>query len=208
MGFLDKLFGKKQSATSTGGHAGSSSTVQSPTANVGVTPVDIRAVKTLLEHPYGAALPMSVNDSGRVATAFVFRESEERIAELARSGALASMHTKAAFLSVSGVEIYVTLFRIGDQVFEIWWNWHNPVIHPLLDRLFDQDEVIVGFVSERPEIDRIVRHPSSIQDGLRANRSKLEAAQPWTMEAFDSARAAVEEQYPTPVALWKADGSS
>jgi len=175
-------------------------------SNASVTPVDTLFINALLEQPYGSALPMSVNDSGHVVTALIFRESKARIAELASLGALARMQTRAAFLEVSGVEIYVTLFTLGDQVFEIWWNWHNPVVRPVFERLFEQKEVVVGFVSDQPVIDHIVRHPSPIQDGLRTNRSKLVATQAWTMEAFDNARAAVEKEYPTPVILWKVLG--
>jgi hypothetical protein len=193
-------------APSTGGYAHRSGAVQSPTANDGVTPLDTFALATLLEQPHGAALPMSVNDSGRDATAFVFRESDDRIVELARSGAFASVHIRSSLLGVGDVQLYVTLVRFGDQVFEIWWNWHNPIIRPLFDRLFSQDEVIVGFVSDRPAIANVHRYPSSIREPLRADRSQLTAAQPWTMEAFDRARATVEKEYPTPVALWQALG--
>jgi|GEM_PF-4046390 len=192
MDFLNKLFGKKQ-PTST-------------VANVDITPVDNSALNTLLEQPYGAALPILANRAGHTVTAFVFRESQDRIAELARSGAFKSMHTKAAFIEVGGVILYVTLFKIGDQVFEIWWNWHNPIIRPIFSNLFEQKEFVVGFVSDQPTLDRIERYPSPIQDGLRANRSKLNTSRSWTMDAFDKARAAVEQQYPTPVSLWKANG--
>jgi hypothetical protein len=175
--------------------------------NVDLPFSDTSAINVLLEQPYGAAMPMSLDQSGHLVTAFIFRESKNRIAEFEDTNALASMHTKAAFLEVRGVIIYVTLFMIGDQVFEIWWNWHNPVIRPLFESLFEQHELVICFVSDRPEIDRIVRHPSPLLDGLRANRVKLTAAQIWSMDAFNSARAAVEAQFPTPVALWKASGS-
>jgi hypothetical protein len=212
MGFLHNLFGKKQPSTKSGSIEPVQPSVPlssaQPSSYVGVTPLDPLAVDTLLEQPYGSALPMSVNDSGRIATAFMFRESKTRIAELERSGALASVHIRTAVIGVSGVKIYVTLVRFGDQLFEMWWNWHNPVIQPLFQRLFDQDIVVVCFVSDQPKIDFIFRTPSSIRDGLRARGSELTASQPWTMEAFDNARTTVQENYPTPVALWQALGQS
>ncbi|HLO32343.1 MAG TPA: hypothetical protein VK249_24550 [Anaerolineales bacterium] len=198
MDFLNKLFGKKQPVTT--------AQASSPAVPPALTPLDPSAVDTLLKQPYGAALPIAVNESGYMFTAFAFRESKERIAELERSGEMIALHTRAAFLDLAGVSIYVTLFKIGDQVFEIWWNWHNPYSQILLKRLFDQKEMIVAFFSDQPEIERTVRHPSVIQEGLLKNRSQLTASEPWTMEAFNRARAAVEEQYPTPVALWKALG--
>jgi len=95
---------------------------------------------------------------------------------------------------------------IANQAFEIWWNWHNPVLRSIFKRLFDQDEVIIGFVSDRVKIEGTCRIPSPIKGTLRACRSQLTAAPPWTMEAFDRARVVVEQEYSTPVALWHALG--
>jgi hypothetical protein len=169
-------------------------------------PINTKDLQILLKMPFGVALPTSVNISGQVATAILFRESAERIKELDLEGALLSMHTRSALLGVNNVVLYVTLFRLGDQIFEIWWNWHNQVHRRLFERLFEQDEISFGFVSEQPKFERILRHASTIKEGLRANRSTLTTAKSWTMAEFEEARSIIYKQYPTPVSLWQALG--
>jgi len=82
----------------------------------GITALEPADIQILLDQPYGSALPISASDSGRVVTALVLRESGDHIAELAGSDAPSAVHIRAAFLGVGGVQIYVTLIRIGDQV--------------------------------------------------------------------------------------------
>lgn len=158
----------------------------------------------LLEQPHGAALPTLVEEGGRSVTCFLFRETEERIGELT-SDAQVGVHVRAGLLGVADVLLYVNLIRIKDQVFEIWWNWHSP-LRPRFENLFDQDEMILAFLSDSPTPVEVVRASWAElgREDLRKARGQIESSEPWSMDAFDSARNAVYESYPTLVALWEA----
>lgn len=153
-----------------------------------------------LEQPYGAAIPTLADLDGKPVAALIFREREERIHELTEEEA----EVRAFGIEVSGVPLLVTMVRLGDQVFESWWNWYNPALRPMMEKLFEQEDLTVAFLSDTPNPVAVKKYPwARVRDSLRPVRTKLETSAPWTMQQFDHARQTVYGAYPTPVQLWQ-----
>lgn len=157
-------------------------------------------VAMLLQSPYSSALfALGADDTGEELTMFLLHESPDHVRGLPEE---VPVDVRAAVYMRSGVPLVVILLRVSGELYETWWNFHNPAARRGLENLRRQDLLILRFIGDTPEPLRTIALPSPVRDGVRQIWDQLEESDPWEMEAFDRAREQVYAEFATVQALW------
>ncbi len=161
-------------------------------------------VVVLLTHtPVGGALfarfPFPEEDGG-MQTALIIHESAEHVQNLP---ATLDIQERSVFFEEQGVGLLAVMYRIGGEMYETWWNYHNPSMRQSIDDLQHQPRLCFMFFDDSLEPSRVVWAPNGLQTVFAAFAGRAGAMTPWSMPAFDAARAQVYARYPTLGALWK-----
>jgi hypothetical protein len=137
--------------------------------------------------------------------AFLIRETSDRLAQMPRD---AKVHVRAGGMQQGDVLVVIVIVcveqgRYGDELYETWWNVHQPAGGlEMFQRMGQQTTLRLWFYGDTGEVERVLE----LENGLRAFFQSVMAVVPtipaWTMAAFDAARASIERLFPSTADLW------
>jgi hypothetical protein len=109
---------------------------------------------------------------------------------------------------LSGIALVPVMFQIGknpDQLFETWFNYYAPGEDgkKAMKTLITQDTIGFHFYGSNGQKVKSSVIKNGLQEFFRDAREGCVKLPPWSMSAFDTARAELYQQYPSPMLLWK-----
>jgi len=157
-----------------------------------------------LQHaePGQASILRFLVDEG-VVTGFIIREDLEHLRALPSQPMI---QVRSALLVEDGVGIVVVLARIEGEIYETWINWHfeGLGLAECLDDLAQQEKMFFQFYVDRSEPERIIWVPNFQRELFERILHLISAMEPWSMQAFDTARMSVLQRFPNVQSLWDA----
>jgi hypothetical protein len=160
-------------------------------------------IELLLQSPPGSAsiarMLLEGPSSGQVVTFFTIHEDAQRARAFAEGG---SVEMRAAISVLQDVALVAVLLKVAGEIYETWWNFHNPACRDSFYDLCVQEKLPVSVYVDRPVPERTVWMPNLIRSQMNEAVKYLEAMKPWDMAAFDRAREELYQEVPTVQALW------
>ena len=161
-------------------------------------------IQQLLRTPYTCAMYARVRDvAGTTHTCFLLHEEEARVHALP---AQVAIEARAALIEIRGVGVVVVLLKVGEDLYETYWNYHIPEIRECFDDMASQGDLLIRFYSSGMQPTRTLSLPNTLRDTFAKIEEELSARSPWRMEQFDAAKAALAVDFPTVQALWNGIG--
>ncbi len=170
------------------------------------TPVGSLLDQFLLHaEPGQASVLRFLVDEGMI-TGFIIREDEEHVRALPTQPRI---EVRSALLIEDGVGLVVVLARIEGEIYETWLNRHfeGHGMAECLDDLALQEKLIFSFYVDQTQPERIIWMPNLSRDSFERTLGLISPMEPWSMEAFDRARAGIFRRYPDVHSLWEACGT-
>jgi hypothetical protein len=141
-----------------------------------------------------------------VVTAFVIHEDAEHVAALPSQ---VMINTKIGGYIEGGVGVVAYLARIHGEIYETWLNRHIVGgVEESFEDLATQEELTFNFYVDEATPARSIWIPNMDRETFASILETFEGLEPWSMEAFDSARAGVERRHPSVQDMWNALGDS
>ena len=140
---------------------------------------------------------------GDPVTAFVIRETRERIKALG-----ASPRVKFRFLTVRSEQAlpFLALIRVKnreDMTYEFWVDSHGKGGSAILTELMEQNQVAISLYSETKRQRRIPVYANrKLSAAVRKHMDLRAGRAGWTVDDFNRARDSLCERFPTASALW------
>jgi len=179
MGYVRKLFGSGRKLEAVGGAA--------------------NPVESILESPPASAAYARFRADGEEVTCFIVHEDASHVHRLPRT---VRVDVRSALFDRAGAWLIAVMLRVEGNLYETWWNLHNPVLHQSLLDMSRQDKLLVSFYVDSLEPSRTICIQNPLRDGLTHIMAMLEKMPPWDMECFDRAKEQLYSEYPDPEALW------
>lgn len=136
---------------------------------------------------------------GPYQVGFLIREEHQRVVQLRRNPLV---EVRAGAFLQDDVWIVAVLFRVGEELYECWFNYHQPMGWKYFRSLAKQDAFTIEFYT--PDLAKVVRVRNGLRHFFEEILSRITECAPWNMSAFDAARAKVYAEYPSVQALWDA----
>lgn len=140
--------------------------------------------------------------------AFLLKETSERIQAMPKGG---NVHVKAGLMEVGPVIVVVVMMaveqgRFGSELYEMWWNAHQPdgMSLEVWMLMTHQSHLRFWWYGDRGSVERVIEVESTLQAFFIYALQKIRARPSWTMAAFDDARRSVEVRYSSLPSLWEA----
>ena len=165
---------------------------------------ETRADEFIKGAPPGSCIYTLVQtQDGLEETAFLIREQSGIIADLGRAPAV---HIRAGLVTQSNVLLLPVCLRVSGELYEMWINYHAEGTRPALEALAIQEQLGLHFFDDAGQVARSLVVPNQIQAFWRDAIRRCARLPPWSMRAFDAAKASLYAAYPRPQALWQALG--
>lgn len=168
-------------------------------ANVQVT--DITPVTTLLKSPVSVAGIARFNDeSDNVLTSIIIHEDTEHVSRLPKE---VPVRIRFGFIVERDVGLVVVMLLIYGELYETWWNYHNPAYHECFNDIIRQDKLLLSFYIDSTEPSRVLWVPNTLKGVFKMAIEEIQTREPWAMHDFDVAREILYRKYPNPKNLWE-----
>lgn len=163
------------------------------------------AVTVLRDMPAGSALYSREQiDGGAWEMAWMIREDTARILALKKSP---TIEFRAGTIKTGDVFLLPILVRVGplkpESIYETWINGYAPDVPNPLGDLAIQPRIVVHLYGDGCELVRSLTVSNQMQRFARDALRCVQSVPPWSMNAFDEARAHFYRDYPTVWDLWK-----
>ncbi len=157
-------------------------------------------IQSLLKSPISTASYARFKEAtGDDLTMFNVHEDMPHVKNLPKE---VSIDVRNTLFTCSGVGIITVILRIEGEIYETWWNFHNPLFKQCFYDMSKQEKLLVSFYVDNIKPVRTIWTPNILREGFSKIINTLQEMPPWTMQAFDTAKEELYREYATPTDLW------
>ncbi len=142
------------------------------------------------------------NVEGKPATIFIIREDLQHLSKFPSNEV--DVHLRSSLISLNNVALLPVLIKIDTELYETWWNWHNPYAQKCFLNILSQEKLLFSFYIDQPQPKRIIQLPNLLKSDFKTYHDYLTKMQLWAMQDFDNARNILYKTVTSPQALWDA----
>ncbi len=162
---------------------------------------DITFITAILQSPVSVAgIARFKDESDNIFTSIIIHEDTERVSRLPKE---VPVRVRVGFIKARNVGLMVVMPKIHGELYETWWNYHNPVYHECFRDIVRQDKLLLAFYIDSPEPARILWVPNTLKEIFKPAIEIILGMVPWTVNDFNVARETLYRKYPTPKDLWE-----
>ena len=166
-----------------------------------VVATDITPVTTLLESPVSVAgIARFKDESDNVFTSIIIHEDTEHVSRLPKE---VPVKARFGFILERNVGLVVVMLLICGELYETWWNYHNPAYHECFNDIIRQEKILLSFYIDSTKPARVLWVPNTLKDVFEMAIEEIQNMEPWTMNDFDVAREILYRKSPDLKELWE-----
>ncbi|MFX1563429.1 MAG: hypothetical protein ACFFDP_08995 [Promethearchaeota archaeon] len=167
----------------------------------GMDAASIPFITTFLQSPVGTAgIAPFKDERENKFTSIIIHEDAEHVSRLPKE---VPIRVRTGFIKARNVGLIVVMPKIHGELYETWWNYHNPIGPECFRDIMRQDKLLLVFFIDSPAPARILWVPNTLKEFFKSAIAKILGMKPWTMQEFNVARETLYREYPTPKDLWE-----